>query len=110
MLIDPTGGILGTLFVKVFGFPPVADQVAQRIVDYWHAGVLDAPPFPQRPQMWPLVAKAFHDIFEPTPGPVEVETLIDVAIGLAQDQFPQGHGGVTTGTSAAIVRAYAIGV
>jgi hypothetical protein len=60
--------------------------------------------------MWPLVAKAFHDILEPTPGQTEVAALIDIAIGLLDDQFPNTHGGVTTGVSEGIVRAYAIGV
>ena len=110
MMVDPTGGVLAMIAVQVFGALPVGDQVAQRVVDYWIDGKNDNPPFPQRQLMWPLVLKAFHSIFEPTPGQIEVAALINIAIGLLNDQFPTHHGGVKEGASQVVVRAYAIGV
>jgi len=109
MMIDPTGGVLGTL-ATALGVPSAGAQAAQRVVDYWLDGRRDMPPFPQRPQMWPLVTKAFHQIAEPTPGPIAVGALIDVAIGILNDRFPNGHGGIKEGVSQVVVRAYAMGV
>lgn len=110
MMVDPTGGALAMIAVKVFGALSVGDQVAQRVVDYWLSGVRDNPPFAQRPLMWPLVLKAFHTILEPAPGAVEVGALINVAIGLLNDQFPTHHEGVAGGASQVVVHAYALGM
>lgn len=110
MMVDPTGGALAMIVIKVFGAPSVGDQVAQRVVDYWLSGVRDSPPFAQRPLMWPLVLKAFHTILEPTPGAVEVATLINIAIGLLNEQYPTHHEGVAGGASQVVVHAYAMGM
>jgi len=109
MMIDPTGGVLGTLATSL-GLPSVGDQAAQRMVDYWLDGRRDSPPFPQRPQMWPLVTKVFHQIAEPTPDAVVMDVLINVAIGILNDRFPTHHSGVKEGVSQVVARAYAMGV
>jgi len=110
LMIDPTGGLPATLAGTLFGIAPVPVQMAQRIVDYWLAGLADNPPYPQRPQMWPILASAFQTVWEPVPAETELGVLVNVCIGLLVDRYPNGPQAAKQGVAQAIVRAYTIGV
>ena len=109
MMIDPTGGPPATLATTVFGTAPVPDQTAQRIVDYWLDGIADNPPFPQRPQMRPILVSAFETVSAPVPADVEIGVLVNVCIGLVQDRYPDGPKAAKQGVAEAIGGAYTAG-
>ena len=110
MMVDPTGGLPGALALSL-GLPSVPDQLAQTVVYYWRDGRRNSPPFVDRPVMRPIIEERFHIITPPVPTPalVVIKTLVDVAIGLIQDCYPNAHGGVKHGVSDLVVRAYVEG-
>jgi len=110
LMIDPTGGVLGTLLVTWFHVPPPPAQMAQTIVDAWLDGRRDAPPFPQRPQMWPILASAFQTVWEPVPAAPVLGVLVDVCIGVLLDRYPAGPVVAKQGVAQLVARAYVLGV
>jgi hypothetical protein len=110
LMIDPTGGLPATLASTIFGTAPVAVQMAQQIVDYWLDGIRDMPPFPQRPQMWPILASAFRTVLEPIPDATTMGVLVNVCIGILQDRYPNGPRAAKQGVAQAMVQAYDVGV
>jgi len=110
LMIDPTGGLPATLASTLFGTASVPVQTAQKIVDYWLDGIKDVPPFPQRPQMWPIVASAFQTVLEPIPDATTMGVLVNVCIGILQDRYPNGPRAAKQGVAQAMVQAYNVGV
>src|SRR5262245_57465123 len=109
LMIDPTGGIQATLASMLFGTASVPVQTAQKIVDYWVDGIKDVPPFPWRPQMWPIVASAFQTVLEPIPEATTMGVLVNVCIGILQDRYPNGPHAAKQGVAQAMVQAYNVG-
>jgi hypothetical protein len=109
LMVDPTGGLPATLASTLFGLAPVPVQTAQKIVDYWIEGIKDVPPFPWRPQMWPIVASAFQTVLEPIPDATTMGVLVNVCIGIIQDRYPNGPHAAKQGVAQALVQAYNVG-
>lgn len=109
LMDDPTGGLPAMLGAALFGGASAPAQAAQWVVDYWLAGVRDIPPYPQRPQMPPIMASAFEVLSEPVPDDVELAVLVDVSIGLIQDRYPNGPVAAKQGVAQVVGRAYTRG-
>ncbi len=109
LMDDPTGGLPAMLGAALFGGASAPAQAAQWVVDYWLGGVRDNPPYPQRPQMLPIMASAFEVVSEPVPADVELAVLVDVCIGLIQDRYPNGPVAAKQGVTQVVGRAYTWG-
>lgn len=77
-----------------FGALPPLNQVAPKMTDLFLLGRRDMPPDAHRPQLRPLVRSACKKVGAPVPSQVEIETLVNVAIGWMNDHsLPTPPGG-----------------
>src|SRR5262245_17641435 len=89
-LVDPTGGTLSVLASAVFGAPSVPAQVARTVVDYYLDGLRNNPPFPQLPQIEPLLRSWFVHLTGTAPQPAELGVLVNVEVGILLAKFLNG--------------------
>jgi len=107
---DPTGGALAVLASAVFGTLPVPAQVAETVVDYYLDGRRDNPPFPQRPQIEPILRSWFNQVGAAMPQAAELDVLANVEIGILVDRFSNGPRPAKQGVADMLGSAYVAGV
>ncbi len=109
-LDDPTGGAAVALASTVFGLLTLPAQVGQKVVDYYLSGKRDMPPFPQRPQIEPILRSWFTQAGASMPQAGEIDVLVNVEIGILQDKFPNGPKAAKQGVAEVLGNAYVAGV
>ena len=84
-------------------------QLAQKVVDLYLDGQRNAPPFPQRQELQPIMESWFKENGTPMPETADFVVLVNVEVGILQDQFPNGPMAARVGVGAVLASGYVKG-